>query len=100
MKPESTEQTKRFLAARYLLLDAREQYEASIGALKGALARADADVAMSERRDEEAARQVAAMRAVVARLPALEPIDAIADTMEALAHEVTTDEEHVPAGVS
>ncbi len=100
MKPESVKQMKRFLDARDLLHSAREQYETSIAALKGALDYADA--AMAECCDEEAARQIVAMRACVAGMPrsALDTIDAIAETMEALSHEVTASEEHLPAGVS
>ena len=100
MKPESAKQMKKFLDARDLLHNAKEQYETSIAALKSALV--CADLAMSECRDEEATRLIAVMRDVVAGLPhaALDSIDVIAETLEALANEVTANEEHLPAGVS
>jgi len=100
MKPESVKQMKKFLDARDLLLNARDQYETSISALKSALV--CADLAMTEYRDDEATRQIVVMREVVAGLPrtALDSIDAIAETLEALATEVTAHEEHLPAGVS
>jgi len=100
MKPESVKQMKRFLDARDLLHSARAQYETSVGALQRALDFASAS--MAEGYDEEAARQIVVTRALVEGLPraAFDTIDEIADTMAALAGEVTADEEHLPAGVS
>lgn len=100
MKPQSVKQLKQLLDARDLLRSAHEQYETSIGTLKGALDFADS--AMVEHRDEEVAQQIKAMRELVASLPRapFETIEVIAGTLEAMAHEVTADEEHLPAGVS
>jgi Mg2+ and Co2+ transporter CorA len=100
MKPETVKQMKRFVDARDLLYSAHDQYETTLGAIKGALDYAER--AMGDCSDEEALRQIASMRKLVADLPraALDTLDAIAETMGALAVEVSADEEHVAAGVS
>lgn len=100
MKPSSVKQMKRFLDARDLLHSVHEQYETTLGAITGALDYAER--AMGDCCDEEAVRQIASMRKLVADLPraALDTLDAIAETMEALAVEVSASEEHVAAGVS
>jgi len=100
MKPDSLKQMKQFLDARDLLFSAHEQYETTLGSIRGALDYAER--AMGDCSDEEAVRQIASMRKLVAELPraALDALDAIAETMEALAAEVSADEEHLPAGVA
>jgi hypothetical protein len=100
MNAESAKQIKRFLDARDLLHGAREQYEIALSALRISLNYADA--AMTDYRDDEATRQIASMRELLAGplLISLDTIDVIAETMVALSAEVSVNEEHVPAGVS
>jgi len=92
MKPHAVKQMKRFLDARDLLLSAHEQYGTTIGAIKGALEYAE--MAMGDISDEEAVRQIASLKKLVAELPraAFDTLDAIAETMGALAAEVAADE--------
>lgn len=99
MKPESVARMKQLLDARDLLRDAREQYEAAIAAFKVSLICADA--ALNEC-DEETDRWIETACEFVESLPRgpFDAFDALAETLEARAAEVTAAEDHVPAGVS
>lgn len=102
MKPESAQQIKQLEAARNLLRSAFAQYTTAVHGLGEALAHTAAALATS---DEEAHDQILELGAFVRRLSgesleAHEAFDALAETLEALTIEVTTREEHIPAGVS
>lgn len=100
MNEESAKQVKKYIDARDALRDAKEHYEQVKANILGALKLAEDS--MADMYDEDALRQIEVMRGLVRSLPvvAFDGLETIAETLEALANEVTAEEEHVPAGVS
>lgn len=102
MTPESVQQIKQLTEARDLLCEAVTQYTTAINTLHGALRHAESALSALGA-NVEAVRQE--LFALAARLPQgareeLEAFQALAETLEVLASEVTVREEHIPAGVS
>lgn len=102
MTAESAQQIKQLTEARDLLCDAVAQYRGAINALHKALRHAESALSALGA-DVEAVKQE--LFALTVRLPQgaleeLEAFQALAETLEVLASEVTVREEHVPAGAS
>jgi hypothetical protein len=89
--------------ARDLLRTALVQYKTSISILENALKYTETTLTAAV--DEETVRQILELRALITHVShesrgMSEACSALAETLEALANEVTVREEHVPAEVS